>query len=85
MEKGSWVGACSIIPASVTWLLVRPELRNSPNMNRRNISRWRMATNDEDPNIMNLLVVDVVLYGLGDYRSRTEKEPWFMRTWGFQF
>ena len=28
---------------SVTWLLVRPELRNSPNTNRRNISRRRAA------------------------------------------
>ena len=46
MEKGIWAGACSIIPASVTWLLGPPELRNSPNMNnnRRNISRWRTAT-----------------------------------------
>ena len=26
------------------YLLVRPELRNGPNMNRRNISRWRVAT-----------------------------------------
>jgi hypothetical protein len=26
------------------YLLVRPELRNGPNMNRRNISRWRTAT-----------------------------------------
>ena len=32
-RQGSWAGGCSIIPASVTWLLVRPELRNSPNMN----------------------------------------------------
>ena len=43
-RQGSWAGACSIIPASVGYLLVRPELRNGPNMNRRNISRWRTAT-----------------------------------------
>ena len=56
---GSWAGGCSIIPASVTWLLVRPELRNSPNMSRRNISRWRAATKNQIIIIL-LLVFDGV-------------------------
>ena len=34
-RQGSWVGGCNIIPASVTWLLVQPELRNSSSINRR--------------------------------------------------
>ena len=53
---------CSIIPASVTWLLVRPEIRNSPNMNRRNISRWRAATKNQIIIIL-LLVFDGVWLG----------------------
>ena len=58
-RQGSWAGGCSIIPASVTWLLVRPELRNSPNMSRRNISRWRAATKNQIIIIL-LLVFDGV-------------------------
>ena len=58
-RQGSWAGGCSIIPASVTWFLVRPELRNSPNMSRRNISRWRAATKNQIIIIL-LLVFDGV-------------------------
>ena len=54
-RQGSWAEACNIIPASVTWLLMRPELRNSPNMSRRNISRWRAATKNQI--IITLLLV----------------------------
>ena len=46
-RQGSWAGACSIIRASATWSLERPEFRNSPNMNRRNIPRWSAATKTE--------------------------------------
>ena len=68
-RQGSWAGGCSIIPASVAWLLVRPELRNSPNMNRRNISRWRAATKTQIIIIL-LLVVDGVLYWVVINRER---------------
>ena len=43
------------------YLLVRPELRNGPNMNRRNISRWRAAMKTQIFIILSL-VVDGVLY-----------------------
>ena len=82
MEKGIWAGACSIIPASVTWLLGPPELRNSPNMNnnRRNISRWRAATKTQI-----IIILLLVVGGLWLGWLSIEKEPWSMRTWGFQF
>ena len=63
------------IPASVTWLLVRPELRNSPNMNWRNISRWRAATKNK---IIIILCFYwwLMVYCLGDYRSRKSHSSW---------
>ena len=63
------------IPASVTWLLVRPELRNSPNMNWRNISRWRAATKNQ---IIIILCFYwwLMVYCLGDYRSRKSHSSW---------
>ena len=82
MEKGVWAGACSIIPASVTWLLGPPELRNSPNMNnnRRNILRWRAATKTQI-----IIILLLVVGGLWLGWLSIKKEPWSMRTWGFQF
>ena len=46
-RRGAGWGAATSFRPLLLGYLSTPELRNSPNMNRRNISRWR---GHEDPN-----------------------------------
>ena len=87
MEKGIWAGACSIILASVTSLLRRPELRNSPNMNnnRQPKKHIEVARGHKDPNNYYTFIGCWWFMAWVIIWLSIEKEPWSMRTWGFQF
>ena len=61
-RRGAGWGAATSFRPLLLGYLSTPELRNSPNMNRRNISRWRAATKTQIIIIL-LLVFDGVWLG----------------------